>query len=434
METGSVMAVPASNSDHPLNDTLLKALEVLKSHQQWISNRASSTSVAPEQPDDVRVPKRDLWMAEDEDLVDKSVTRFPVRKLKLGGFKPAAVGGKKIFPTSAVKPMQGKEKTDKLVHPPKPAITAWDGPNPTSREAELIAVDLEENTFTAVVDNNSNFAETFIRRKEQERTTEGDPMAVNDTTGGDSNKGDQTPPQLEQSAMAELAENTIAKVTTSSSKPMYERDISTTASVEASLNGTVPLSNVRQMHSDTEDQQSVSTFDGHVLAVSPAPVSQQLSLSTVTQSKLQTSELEAFRLENNTAISAGSRRVDSADNVISYSVQHNQESGGNKKDTTVRDSVLHVVTPQLKKETNNQAAVFTVPNKSTTLPPVASSAQVSGTEKAVEVDTSVTNASTSCKMETDNAVVDSSTTTVARTLDLPELKGIICTHTYTHTD
>ena len=358
------MTVPASNSDHPLNDTLQKAREILKSHQQWISNRAHSTSVAPKLPDDVRIPKKDLWMAEDEDLVNKRITRFPVRKLKLGGFMPAAVGGKKIFPASAIKPMQ---KTDEPVHQPKAATTAWDGPNPRNREAEVIAVDLEENTSIAVVENSSNFAEAFIRRKEQESTVQDNAVAVHNTTAGDSDKGDQTPPRLEELTTVEQAEDTTAKVTTPPSKPMYEEDNSIT-SVETSLNGTVPLSDVQQAHSGDEDEQSVSAFDGHVLAVSPAPASQQLSLSSVTQSKLRTSELEAFRLENSTVISAGPRRVDSADNVISYSVLHNQEFGGNKKDITVRDSVLHVVTPQQKKETPGQAAVFTVPMKSVTLP------------------------------------------------------------------
>ena len=422
METGSVMAVPASNSDHPLNDTLQKAREILKSHQQWISNRAHSTSVAPELPDDVRVPKRDLWMAEDEDLVDKRITRFPVRKSKLGGFKPVAVGGKKIFPASAIKPMQ---KADGPVHQPKPAITAWDAPNPRNREAEVISVDLEENTSIAVAENNSNITEAFIRRKEQESTIRDDAVAVHDTTGGDSDKGDQPPPQLEESTTIEQqAEDTNAEVTAPPSKPMYEKDNSITSVESSSLNGTMPLGDVQQVHSDDEDEQSASAFDGHVLAVSPAPASQQLSLSSVTQSKLRTSELEAFRLENNAAISAGPRSVDTANNVISYSVLHDQEFGGNKKDVTVRDSVLHVVTPQQKKETPGQAAVFTVPMKTVTLPPIASSAQSSGKEKAGEEGTSLANVSKSSTMEADDAMDDSSTTPVAKTLDLPELKGM----------
>ena len=401
------MTAPASNTDHPLNDTLQKALEALKSHQQWISNRANPATVAPEQLEDTRAPKRDLWMMQDEDLVDKRITNFPVRKLKLGGFKSA---GKKIFPTSAIKPMHVNEQLSKPVHPPKAVITAWNEPNPMSKETELIAVDLEE----AMSENSSGFQEATIRRKQYD--TDG-------TTRSDCDEGEQASAHLEEpDTVEQLSEDVTDKETALSNKLIHNKDNSI-APVETSLpsNG---VSDVQEVHSDTEDQQSMSEFDGHVFAVSPAPKSQQLSLSSVTQSKLRMSELEAFRLENNTALTAGSRRETSANDAIAYSVQHDRRFGGNMTNVTVPDSVLHVVTPQQKKGSHAQAAVFTLPKESTTVSPIASSSvQSSEKKKVVEGDTIVASIDEGSRRDIDNSFVDDSTTSVTKVLDLPELKG-----------
>ena len=422
METGSVMAVPASNSVHPLNDTLQKALEALKSHQQWISNRANSATVSPEQQDDVRSPKRDLWMMQDEDLVDKTTTRFPVRKSKLGGFKTAAIGSKKILPTSAVKPMQDNEEMNKPIHPPKAAITAWDEPNPMSKETELITVDLEDTTVSTGT-NNPGFEMAAIRRKEQESITTVDTTAmhtINGTAGGDNDEAEQISTHSEVNSEGpnttgeQLAEAATAKEITA--PPLHDKNISVASVDTPSPPVTVPLSEAQD--------HSVSDFDGSILAVSPAPVSQQLSLSSVTQSKLRMSELEAFRLENNTAISAGLRRGDATDGVVEFSVQHNRGLDGNKKDVTVADPVLHVVTPQQRNETSGQAAVFTLPKKSTVVSSIATSAQTSEEKEVVKEDATMASVSESSRKETHNAAADSSTLSVANALDLPELKGV----------
>ena len=432
METGSVVTAPASNTDHTLSDTLQKALEALKSHQKWISNRANRATVAPEQLDDARVPKTDLWMMqEEEDLVDKSTTHFPVRKLKLGGFKSAAVGSKKIFPTSAIKPMNVNEQLNKSLHPPKAAITAWDEPNPTSKETELIAVDLEEEDTTAAADEGNGIQQV---KKEQERIVNIDNRAQDDDdddgTGSTRDEVEQASAHLEEPvAVEQLAEDVTDKDTASSSELLHNKDNSFVP-LETSLlsNGVVPLNDVQEIH-DNEDQLA-SEFDGRVLAVSPAPKSQQLSLSSVTQSKLRMSELEAFRLESNAAVPAGSQRETSADDVVAYSVQ---KLGGTKSDVTVADSVLHVVMPQQKKETLAQAAVFTLPKESTTVSPIASSfVQTSEKEKVVEGDADVND---NRKRDMDNSIVDSSTVSVAKVLDLPELKGAHArnyAHTHTH--
>ena len=429
METGSVMAVPASNSVHPLNDTLQKALEALKSHQQWISNRANSATVSPEQQDDVRSPKRDLWMMQDEDLVDKRTTRFPVRKSKLGGFKTAAIGSKKILPTSAIKPMQDNEEMNKPIHPPKAAITAWDEPNPMSKETELITVDLEDTTV-ATGATNPGLEMATIRRKEQESITMVDTAAmhtINGTSGGDNDEAEQTSTHSEVSSEEpnttgeQLAEAATAKEITA--PPLHDKNISVASVDTPSPPVTVPLSDAQDVQIDNKDH-SVSDFDGSILAVSPAPVSQQLSLSSVTQSKLRMSELEAFRLENNTAISAGLRRGDATDGVVEFSVQHNCGLDGNKKDVTVADPVLHVVTPQQRNETSGQAAVFTLPKKSTVVSSIATSAQTSEEKEVVKEDATMASVSESSRKETHNAVADSSTLSVANALDLPELKGV----------
>ena len=432
METGSVVTAPASNTDHTLSDTLQKALEALKSHQKWISNRANPVTVAPEQLDDARVPKTDLWMMQEEDLVDKRTTHFPVRKLKLGGFKSAAVGGKKIFPTSAIKPMNANEQLNKSLHPPKAAFTAWDELNPTSKETKLIAVDLEEEDTTVAADegNNSGIQQATFRRKEQERVINVDTRAQDDDDDDDDgisttrDEDEQASAHLEEPvAIEQLAEDVTDKDATSSSELLHNKDNSF-APVETSLpsNGVIPLSDAQEIL-----DKSVGEFDGHVLAVSPAPKSQQLSLSSVTQSKLRMSELEAFRLENNTAVAAGSRRETSAGDVIVHSVQ---KLGDTKKsDVSVPDSVLHVVIPQQKKETHAQAAVFTLPRESTIL--ASSSVQTSEKEKAVEGDTSVNDNSRNSRKNIDNSIVDSSTVSVAKVLDLPELKGKIAIHSCT---
>ena len=422
METGSIMTAAASNMDHTLSDTLQKALEALKSHQRWISNRANPASVAPEQLDDARVPKRDLWMMQDEDLVDKRITHFPVRKLKLGGFKSAAVGSKKVFPTSAIKPMHANEQLSNPLHPPKAAITAWDEPNPTSKETELIAVDLEEDTSVVVEENNSGFQEATIRRKEKESILNVD-TGAHDNDGTTHDEGEQVSAHLEKpvETVEQLAEDVIDKETTSSGEFFLHNKDNSIAPVALPTNGVIPLSDIQEVHGDNDDHQSVGEFDGHVLAVSPAPRSQQLSLSSVTQTKLRMSELEAFRLENNTAVAAGSRRETSADDVIAYSVQ---KFGDTKSEVTVPDSVLHFVTPQQKKETHVQAAVFTLPKESTTVSSIVSSpVQSSEKEKAVEGDTTVASVNERSRRDIDNSIVDSSTVSVAKVLDLPELKG-----------
>ena len=406
METGSVMTVPTSNTVHPLSGTLEKAMEVLRSHKQWISNRANSSSVAPEQLDNTGVPSRDLWMMQDEDLVDKKISHFPVRKLKLEGFKSAVVRGKKIFPSSSIKSSHDDERVNKPLHSPKAAITAWDGP---SKETELIAIDLEEDASVIV---NSSFQEESSNRRKEENVDIGTHDA-DSATGVDNDEGEQG--HLEGPEQLTVDD----KETTLSGETLQDKDNST-VQVEASTNGVIPLNDAQEVHTEN----SMDSYDSHVLTVSPAPRSQQLSLSSVTQSKLRMSELEAFRLENNTAVTAGSQRGPSANDVISYSFQHDQRYGVNKSDVVVPDSVLHVITPQPAKETSAQVAVFTLPKELTVniSPIVSSSLQSSMKEKAVEEDASV--ATVNEGNGRDNVTADSSTTSATKALNLPELKGV----------
>ena len=420
METGSVMTVPASNTAHPLSNTLEKAMETLRNHKQWILNRPNPNSVAPEQLDSTRVPTRDLWMTQDEEFVDKKISHFPIRKLKLEGFKSAAVRGKKIFPSSSISPLHDDEEANKPLHPPKAAITAWDGP---SVETELIAIDLEEDT--SIIVNSSFQEESSNRRKEEENVVDIGTHDADTGTGVDKDEGKQG--DLE--GPEQLTEDD--KETTLSSETLQDKDNSS-VQVEASSNGVISLNDTQEVHTEN----SVGSYDGHVLAVSPVPRSQQLSLSLVTQSKLRMSELEAFRLENNTAVSAGSQRGPSANGVIAYSVQHDQRCGANKSDVVVPDSVLHVITPQQGKEASTQAAVFTLPKDLTVniSPAASSSVQSSVKEKAVE-DASVATVNEGNRR--DNVTVDGSTISVAKALNLPELKGeysiFVCLHTDTHT-
>jgi len=417
METESVANFPASNISHPLGDTLQKAMEVLKNHQQWISNRANyataRAAVVPEQLGDVRVPKKDSWMMQGEDLVDKKITRFPVRKLKLGGFKPAAVSGKKIVPTSAIQQMQDVEEQNKPLNPPpKAVINAWDRPDLTSKETGLIAIDLEEDTSVVVKTNSSSFEDKTIK-KEQESKIKDNSAIFDDIAAGDKDND-----KIKFTTEAEpLVEDTIASEPTSSSELLH-KDISF-VSVKTPPPSSMPLTEV---HVNNEDQHSVSEFDGHVLAVSPAPISQQLSLSAVTQSKLRMSELEAFRLENNAVIATEPHREGSADDMVGSSVQHNQKFSGNKKSVTVSDSVLHVVTPQQRNETHGQAAVFHLPKESS---PIAPSVHASEKEKTIEEDATVSSiGDSSSRRDMGELNADSSITSVAKVLSLPELKGV----------
>jgi len=419
MEAGSVLTFPASGTSHPLSDTLQKALETLKIHQQWISNRKSPASVMPEDTE-TRFPKRDAWQAQDEAPVDATDTSptlkhaFPPVKRKSAGLRASSLTSGRIHPGIILPSGTVKMEKNASLQPPKAAINAWSGPEVTSEET---LVDIEEDKAPVLEEKLSLEVVNDKKRKKRKKKPPSGAQSNITVRSTAKNADIQAAITFEEDQTGTTnSEISLLSGDIVSSQPVCSKDDEniSTNSIPI-LNDSIKL-NTDSHAGDLEGEQMEANFDCHVVAVLPAPLPQQISLSPSSQSKLRMSEAEAHRLENNTAVAASSCREHSS--VIEFPMLQNHSADTNRKAKIVTDSVVHVVMPQQQNENQGQAVVTYHNNKSVVVSSIAD-----GVEIVQENEGSNDTDSSSVVEEDVMASENSAIVSPAKVLNLPKLTG-----------
>jgi len=422
METGSILTFPTS---HPLSDTLQKALETLKIHQQWISNRKSPASVMPENTE-TRFPKRDAWRAQDGAPVDATDTsptskhgqlNFPPVIRKSGGLLASSLTSGRIHPGVVSHSGQATKEKNASLQPFKIAINAWSGPNITSEET---LVDIEEDKSPVVEEKlNSEVGNDRKRKKQKKRSPPGSVSNATKNSAAE-NTDLQRATKLEEDLTGTTNSEVLHGMSSMSGDIVAGQPVCSKVDENISTDSIPVLSDSVKLEAHSEEgDQMEADLDCHIVAVSPAPLPQQISLSSSSQSKLRMSETEAHRLENNTAVAASSCHEYSS--VIEFPMQENHSADTNRKTKTVTDSVMHVVMPQQQNECQGQAAVTYHHKKSVVVSSVASKEDSDGDEMIQE---NVEKANDTDRSSVVEDVKNSAIVSPFKVLNLPKLTGI----------